>query len=150
MVFLPDDMAKICFGHRSRMTARAVTRAFNTRLRPLNLQITQYTLLAAISMDGDRSIAALADALDLEPSTLQRNLKLLENRALLTLKGGQGRKGRRLAITPAGLALLEAGVPIWTKIQADFAAILGGRAEQTRAALAALERAALRLERSHS
>ena len=150
MVFLPADMAKICFGHRSRMTARAVTRAFNARLRPLNLQITQYTLLAAISMDGDRPIAALADELDLEPSTLQRNLKLLEGRGLLVLEGGRGRKGRRLKVTPEGLALLEAGVPIWTRIQADFASILGGRAEQTRAALAALERAALRLERSPS
>jgi DNA-binding MarR family transcriptional regulator len=148
MVFLPADMAKICFGHRSRMTARAVTRAFNARLRPLNLQITQYTLLAAISMDGDRPIAALADELDLEPSTLQRNLKLLESRGLLTIDGGRGRNGRRHRITPAGFALLEAGVPIWTRIQADFASILGGRAEQTRAALAALERAALRLERS--
>ena len=150
MVFLPEDMAKICFGHRSRMTARAVTRAFNARLRPLNLQIPQYPLLAAISMEGDRPIAALADELDLEPSTLQRNLRLLADRGLLTIDGGRGRKGRRLAITPAGFALLEAGVPIWTKIQADFASILGGRAEQTRAALAALERAALRLERSPS
>ena len=150
MVFLPADMAKICFRHRSRMTARAVTRAFNARLRPLNLQITQYTLLAAISMDGDRPIAALADELDLEPSTLQRNLKLLADRGLLTIEGARGRKGRRLNVTPAGLALLEAGVPIWTKIQTDFTTILGARAEQAHAALAALQRAALRLERSPS
>jgi len=148
MMFLPEDMDRLCFGHRSRMTARAVTRAFNTRLRPLNIQITQYTLLAAISMGGARSIAALADALDIEPSTLQRNLKLLESRGLLEIEGGRGRNGRRFKVSPAGFALLEAGVPIWTRLQADFAALLGGHAEQTRAALAALERAALRLEKS--
>ena len=147
---LPPDMAALCFGQRSRMTARAVTRAFNARLRPLNLQITQYILLASISVDPDRSVATLAEALGLEPSTLLRNLKVLEDRGLVIAGGGRGRTGRRLAVTPAGLALIEAGVPLWKTIQADLSAALDGRAEETRAALAALEAAALTLERSSS
>jgi DNA-binding MarR family transcriptional regulator len=145
---LPTDMSLLCFGHRSRRTARAVTRAFNMRLRPLNLQITQYILLGAVAQDPDRSMAVLADDLDLEPSALSRNLRLLVERGLLDGPLGRGRNGRRLTITPAGGELLEAGVPIWTGIQADLAAALDGRADETRAALAQLEVAALTLVRT--
>lgn len=140
-------MSLLCFGHRSRRTARAVTRAFNMRLRPLKLQITQYILLGAVAQAPDRSMAELADDMDLESSALSRTLRLLIERGLLDGPQGRGRNGRRLTITPAGIALLEAGVPIWTQIQADLTAALDGRAEETRAALTALEAAALNLER---
>ena len=144
---LPTDMSLLCFGHRSRRTARAVTRAFNARLRPLNVQITQYILLGAIAQDPDRSMAELADDLDLESSALSRNLRLLVERGLLDGPLGRGRNGRRLTITVAGQELLETGVPIWTDVQADLAAALNGRAAETRAALAQLEAAALSLVR---
>ena len=42
------EMDAFCFGHRSRRTARAVTRAFNLRLRPVNLNISQFILLGVI------------------------------------------------------------------------------------------------------
>lgn len=143
---LPADMSRLCFGHRSRMTARAVTRAFNARLRPLDVTITQYILLGTLTQAPDLSVAALADRLDLEPSALSRNLRLLEDRGLITSQGGRGPRGRRHTVTGAGLALLSAGVPIWTRIQADLAAALDGRADAVRDSLAALEDAALSLK----
>lgn len=143
---LPTDMSRLCFGHRSRMTARAVTRAFNARLRPLELTITQYILLGTLTQAPDLSVASLADQLDLEPSALLRNLALLEGRGLIESTGGRGRKGRRHLVTASGQGLLEAGVPIWNQIQADLSAALAGEAEAVRSALAALESAALSLK----
>lgn len=142
---LPSDMSRLCFGHRSRMTARAVTRAFNGRLRPLELTITQYILLGTLTQAPELSVASLADRLDLEPSALLRNLKLLEGRGLIESQGGRGPKGRRHTVTLAGQALLEAGVPIWRQIQADLSRALGGEADAVRSALASLEQAALSL-----
>lgn len=142
---LPANMSGLCFGHRSRMTARAVTRAFNARLRPLELTITQYILLGVLTGAPDLSVASLADRLDLEPSALLRNLRLLEARGLIESRGGRGPRGRRHIVTAAGLALLEAGVSIWNQIQADISEALGGEGEAVRSALAALERAALSL-----
>jgi len=138
----PTEMGQLCFGHRSRRAARAVTRAFNLRLRPLNLQITQFILLGAIAHGRDRTVAAMADHVDVEPSALLRNLRLLEQRGLIESEGGRGRKGRRFAITQAGLDLITAGVPIWAEAQADLARALDGTAAQTHAALADLEQAA--------
>jgi DNA-binding MarR family transcriptional regulator len=141
------DMALFCFGHRSRKAARAVTRAFNQRLKPLNLQITQFILLGAVSREGDRSIAALADDVGVESSAVLRNLKVLEARGLVTPSGGRGRTGRKLRVTEAGQALITESMPLWRKAQADLADLLEGRADETREALLRLEQAALVMER---
>lgn len=144
----PEDISLFCFGHRSRKAARAVTRAFNQRLKPLGLQITQFILLGAISRKDDRSIADLAEDVGVEPSAVLRNLKLLEERGLVSNAGGRGRGGRKLRVTEAGRTLITDSMPAWRKAQADLAALLDGKANETRAALLRLERAALALEQS--
>lgn len=147
MMLSVTDMGRLCFGHRSRRAARAVTRAFNLRLRPLNLQITQFILLGVIARGEDRSIAAMAGYVDVESSALLRNLRLLEQRGLIASEGGRGRRGRRFTITQSGLDLITLGVPIWVDAQADLARALNGSAAQTHAALADLEQAAQTLAR---
>lgn len=143
-----DDMMWVCFGYRSRKAARAVTRAFNRRLKPLGLQITQFILLGAVARGEDRSIAALAEEVGVEPSAVLRNLRVLESRGLVDNGGGRGPKGARLRVTSAGRELIAAGLPIWVKAQEDLAALLEGQADETRTALLRLERAALTLEQS--
>ncbi len=144
---LPDDIAKACLGLRARMAARAVTRAYNARLRPLNLQITQFTLLVSLAQGDDIPIEGLALRLDIEPSALSRNLKLLEARGLAASDGGRGPRGRRLVLTAAGERLLREATPIWAEVQADLARTLDGEADTVRAGLIRLEAAALELER---
>lgn len=144
----PDDMLWFCFGHRSRKAARAVTRAFNQRLKPLGLNIAQYILLGVIARGQHRSVAAMAEEVGVEPSALLRNLRLLEERGLIAGEGGRGRAGRRLAVTPAGGDLIDESIPAWRAAQADLAALMDGRADETREALLRLERAALALETS--
>ena len=142
---LPDNIGLVCLGHRTRMAARAVTRMLNQRLRPLNLQITQFTLLVDIAQGGTGSIASMSDRLDIEASALLRNIALLEGRGLVASEGGRGRNGRRLSLTPAGQALLQAAAPVWAAAQADLRVALGGESDETRRVLAELEVAALSL-----
>lgn len=144
----PDDVELVCFGHRARMAARAVTRVYNSHLRPLNLQITQLSLLIAIEQDDATSMAALADRLDLEASAVLRNLKILERRGLVANDGGRGRHGRRSGLTAQGKTILAVAAPLWERAQGELTKGLKGRAEKTRAALINLESAALRMEGS--
>lgn len=144
----PEDMSRLCFGHRSRKAARAVTRAFNQRLKPLGLQISQFILLGVLSRGADPSIATLAEEVGVEPSAVLRNLRVLETRGLVESDGGRGRRGRRLRITEAGRALIAASLPEWKRAQDDLAALLDGRADETRGALMRLEQAARALELS--
>ena len=143
-----DDMLWFCFGHRSRKAARAVTRAFNQRLKPFGLNISQYVLLGVIARGEHRSIAAMAEEVGVDPSALVRNLRLREARGLVAGEGGRGRGGRQLAVTPLGADLIEMTIPAWRRAQADLAALLDGDADETRQALVRLEHAALALERA--
>ena len=143
-----DDMLWFCFGHRSRKAARAVTRAFNQRLKPFGLNISQYVLLGVIARGEHRSIAAMAEEVGVDPSALVRNLRLLEARGLVAGEGGRGRGGRQLAVTPQGADLIEQTIPAWRRAQADLAARMDGDPDETRQALVRLEHAALALERA--
>lgn len=128
------------------MAARAVTRAYNDRLRPLNLQVTQLALLVSVQRADDAPVAALAERLDIEPSALLRNLKILQARGLIASDGGPGRRGRRLRLTIAGAELLSQAAPVWGQAQADMAKGIGADFGEVRGALGRIESAALRLE----
>ncbi len=141
------DAGLTCFAMRSRMAGHAVTRAYNDRLRRLDLQVTQFALLAAVDKAGEHfPIAALAQKLDTEPSALLRNLKVLETRGLVAGEGGRGPRGRRLRLTEAGAALLKDAQPIWAQAQADMAKAIGEDFAMVRATLGRVEAAALKLE----
>jgi DNA-binding MarR family transcriptional regulator len=139
----PDGIDLVCFGNRARMAARAVTRSYNARLKSLDLHITQLSILIALVQGDSASVAQLADRLDTEPSTLVRNLQILERRNLVIGDDGRGRRGRRFVLTAAGQALLDQAGPIWRQAQADMTTALKTQSDATFQALIRLEAAAL-------
>ena len=62
--------------------------------------------------------------LALERSSLSRNLSLLKQRGLIAPAGGRGR-AVRYAVTEAGLALMEAALPVWDAVQRRLEAEIG-------------------------
>jgi DNA-binding MarR family transcriptional regulator len=56
-------------------TTRAATRRYNAVLAPFSVEVTEFSLLAALYISRTLSIADLADRLDFERTTLVRNLK---------------------------------------------------------------------------
>ncbi|HTH97963.1 MAG TPA: MarR family transcriptional regulator [Stellaceae bacterium] len=139
---MPENIGEFCLARRTRLAANALTRAYNAYLKPVDIKITQFFLLAIIHQEGAMSALALAERCDVEHSALLRNVKILERRGLLSSDGGRGRNGRRTCLTTKGLALLEQAAPLWQRAQADFSAALGGRTEELRRTLAGVEKAA--------
>lgn len=114
---LPDEvtLARIgrsCICYQTRMTAHAVTRAYNRALAPLGIEVTQFNILAALAVLKSSSVTALSDALALDRTTMTRNLKRLETAGLVQVTSGSGRAVRP-DITEAGMRLLGAAVPLW-------------------------------------
>lgn len=126
---LPDEgtLARIgrsCICYQTRMTAHAVTRAYNRALAPLGLEVTQFNILAALAARKSGSVTALSDALALDRTTMTRNLKRLEAAGLVQVTSGPGRAVRP-AITEAGIRLLGAAVPLWEAEHAKMEAAVG-------------------------
>jgi DNA-binding MarR family transcriptional regulator len=145
-----DESVNDCFCLQSRMTARAITRQYNAALAPVGLEITEFSLLAALATIKGESIADLAEQLAFERTTLVRNLKRLEERGLVR----QTRTGGRAvwyALTRDGLALQRRAAPLWRRAQAAVRQALakgsgggggGGKADAVLRSLEALRHAA--------
>ncbi len=145
---MDEDLRRVgalCLGHRTRVAARALTRHYNTHLRPLDLTAGQFALLVALQASERPTLQQLAEQLGVDPTTLVRGIQQLQRRTLITAEGGRGRQGKRATLTPAGRKLLKRAIPVWDEAYSTLVTALGGEARATalRKALHALEQASL-------
>lgn len=107
-----------CLCLAARRAARAITREFDHALRRHGLRATQFTLLAALQIGGDRSIGELAELLSADRTTLTRNLAVAGQHGFVTLQRDPGDARSRIAtITGKGMLALTAALPAWRRTQ---------------------------------
>lgn len=136
-----------CLAYATRRSARAVTNFFNSKLLPLELNVSQFGLLAAVAKMPGATLKAIGEAMLLDESTLARNFSVLERRGLVEAEGGRGRGGKHLTLTRAGQKLYDDGAIIWVDTNKRLAAELGVReAAAGRVFLAGLGEASERLK----
>ena len=126
-------MAADCLCFRARRAARAITRAYDTALRPIGLQATQVTLMNVIALgpEGAQSMGRLSDILGLELSTLTRNLRALEKAGLVEIgRSDRDRRVRVARLTEAGKTRLAGALPLWKQAHGRIVAALGDEAAQ--------------------
>jgi DNA-binding MarR family transcriptional regulator len=131
-----------CLCLHVQQAARALARRFDDALRPLDLTSGQFSLLMALNRPAPPSVGMVADTLALDRTTLTANLKPLARRGLVRISvDPDDRRGRRLSLTDAGMALLVRAVPVWERAHGATEALLdAGGANVLRAGLARLSR----------
>ena len=113
-----------CLCLHLQRAARAVARRFDTAFRSFDLTNQQFSLLMSLNRPEPAGIRGVANLLAMDRTTLTAALKPLERRGLVAVAiDPDDRRGRRLTLTPAGLDLLAAAMPIW---QREHAAIDAG------------------------
>ena len=132
-----ECLACSCFA--ARRTARAITQHYEQHLKPTGITVTQFTVLALLSVSGPQPLSRFAGQLGLERTTLTRNLRPLLDRGWVTDSATGDRRVRLLAVTKPGIAAARAALPEWRKAQKSIARRLGAGAIQ---ALAAVSEAA--------
>jgi len=110
---------------RVRRLGRTVTRIFDDALRPLGLGIAQLTMLVAIARAGTFRPSELGRVLDLEKSTVTRNLTRMLAYGWIRSMPEPGGNGYRVELEPAGRALLERAYPAWSAAQEQAKRELG-------------------------
>jgi DNA-binding MarR family transcriptional regulator len=140
-----------CLAYASRRSARAVTNFFNERMAPLDLNVSQFGLLAAVAKMPGSTLSAIGEAMLIEDSTMARNLSVLERRGLIEAQGGRGRGGKQVYLTKEGKALHGRGLKIWLETNKLLAAELGSaEAEAGRQFLRGLSAASEKLRHKHA
>ncbi|RYE30470.1 MAG: MarR family transcriptional regulator [Hyphomicrobiales bacterium] len=103
-----------CLCLHVQRAARTLARRFDEALRPLGLTNGQFSLMMALNRPVPASLGPVAELLAMDRTTLTAALKPLQRRGLVDIAVDPAdRRGRSLALTEDGMALLAAAVPIW-------------------------------------
>ncbi len=114
-----------CLCTSLRQAAHAATEIYDSALEPSSLKVTMFRVLRRLEQAGKPTISALARIVDLDRSTLGRNLKVLERDGLILFTEGEDERAKIVRLTPRGRAALEKAKPLWRKAQAKMRATLG-------------------------
>lgn len=117
-----DDVPCIC--GRLRRASRALTRHYDEALAPVDLTITQFSLIRTLARMDRPTLAELAEHSAHEKSALWRTLQPLVRQGWVEAAPG---RVQRFALTGAGRERLEMARPLWQAAQATVSQTLGSR-----------------------
>ncbi|WP_212914483.1 MarR family winged helix-turn-helix transcriptional regulator [Streptomyces sp. TS71-3] len=120
-----DEIARDCLAVRIRLIGRALTSLYDGALDGHGLTIAQVNLMAALGKAGPCPPSRLGDVLQLERSTVSRNLNLLLNRGWVEALSSDAKGIREVALTLAGRAKIESVMPEWQAAQRQARELLG-------------------------
>jgi DNA-binding MarR family transcriptional regulator len=102
-----------------------VTRYYDAALRPSGLQVTQFTLLQALTYASEISQKQLAELLEMDSTTLTRTLAPLRRKGWLHSETEADRRELRHSLTAAGKREYRRALPYWQSAQKGLKRALG-------------------------
>jgi DNA-binding MarR family transcriptional regulator len=120
-------IAQQCLAKQLRWSSRIISNFYDQKMHHTGLHANQVTLLTVPYLAGPITINKMAEHLGLDRTTLVRNLKLIEQRGLVTIKPGQDLRTRIVTLTPTGRETLVAALPLWEEAQRKALEMLGAQ-----------------------
>ena len=120
-----DTIASECLAVRIRLLNRTVSNIYDDALRPLGVKVSQLNVLMVVAKLGPVSPGDVARRLNMEKSTVSRNVDRMRTRGWLKVSDGDSGRKQILELGSAGRKLIEKSVPLWKKAQAQTEAVLG-------------------------
>jgi DNA-binding MarR family transcriptional regulator len=115
-----------CLGFTARMLSRVISAVYDDALAEVGLKVSQFSLLSSIANREDTQPAELAKFLEMDESTLSRNVSRMCTRGWLRLEpGDDDRRSHQITVTEKGMALLRKSYPAWQKAQSQVTQRLG-------------------------
>lgn len=111
-----------CSGWNSRVAARRIAKFLERRMEGCGLSLAQFALMGQIASAAEDTIGALSESMDLDQSTLSRNLRALETAGLVEIAVVETDLRRRAVwLTQEGARRFEAALPYWRAAHAALA-----------------------------
>lgn len=128
-VYTYNDMPKVfkstqnprfvlpCACANLRRAARIVTKLYDRAFSDTGIEVTQFSILMALSKSGEITQGRLGELLSLDSTTLTRTLKPLMKSGWLQVRSGTDRRERWVGLTPAGQKKYDSAIPRWEEAQ---------------------------------
>ena len=120
-----DTISRTCIAVRLRLLNRVITNFYDDALRPLGLKVSQLNILVVAAKLGLARPAAVCDILQLDTSTLSRNVERMRARGWLEVIPGEDARMQPFRLTAQGENLLGRAVPAWEAAQSQATKVLG-------------------------
>ena len=117
-----DDKC-ICIDLRS--AAQRLTQIYDEAMAESGISVTQFSQMYMIQNLNGPTLTELAEASQLERSTLGRNVKVLEKQGLVELKPGEDARSKSIHLSRKGKHTFKRAVPLWYKAQSELVSRLG-------------------------
>jgi DNA-binding MarR family transcriptional regulator len=125
-----------CVGGCVRKLNRMVTSIYDGALAGAGVKTSQFSVLIAVANRGQARPAELIEVLQLDESTLSRNVERMCARGWLRLERNEDRRSHLIEVTDKGEALIHKCLPAWRQAQAEVSKRLGtGTVAELRSAL---------------
>lgn len=108
---------KGCSSLKLRQLSRRVSQLFDAEVSSAGLKTTQYSLLSHIVRLGPVRPGQLATAMEMDASTLTRNLQPLIAQGWVEVSPGDDGRSRQVYATPAGKAMQAQARKAWQRAQ---------------------------------
>jgi DNA-binding MarR family transcriptional regulator len=119
----PNEVACTC-GRLRRLTRR-ITAVYDHTLAPCGLRITQFSVLSNLLKLQAPTLSELANAMDMERTTLLRNLRPLVAAGWVRVEARANSRQLQASLTPAGRAKYSDARPLWRLAQNAVNSVLG-------------------------
>jgi DNA-binding MarR family transcriptional regulator len=120
-------MAAECLARRVLLVNRTISGLYNQALRPLGVTVAQLNFLVMVAKRGPVAPGEVAKLLNMDKSTLSRNVRLMEDHRWLSVLPGESGRSQSLTIEPKGRKLIEKALPLWQGAQERTKELLGER-----------------------
>jgi len=120
-----DTISRTCIAVRLRLLNRVVTNLYDDALRALGLKVSQLNILVVTAKLGLARPTQVCDILQLDASTLSRNIKPLQTHGWLEVVPDDDARAQPFRLTAQGRRLIEKAVPAWEEAQRQATELLG-------------------------
>jgi DNA-binding MarR family transcriptional regulator len=123
-----EDIKRVereCVGNRIRKLNRMVSAIFDGALAGAGLKTSQFSVLVAVANREQVRPSELTKLLQMDESTVSRNVDRMCARGWLRLQPEGDRRSHLIEVTEAGQALISKAIPAWQQAQAEVSRRLG-------------------------
>jgi DNA-binding MarR family transcriptional regulator len=119
-----DIMARTCVAVRLRLLNRLITNLYDEAMRPLGLKVSQLNIMVATAKLELAHPARVCALLELDASTLSRNVDRMRTKGWLEIVPGEDARTQPFRLTAAGQKLLDRAFPLWEQAQENACDLL--------------------------
>jgi DNA-binding MarR family transcriptional regulator len=122
---IAQKIADECLIGRMRFINRVMTGLYERALKPFDIKTSQVAILVLLSIRGESSPSDIGRTLQMEKSTISRNIGRMRKKGWLEITAVNDRASQVIKATPKGRDLIGAVHAEWTRAQEVAGKLLG-------------------------